>query len=106
MDCVFLGAKIITNHEIDRDALVSFSTKFLEEEDPAWGPVYEKAFDTCIANFKEHKQDKTLKETNCNPMSLIFMLCIFNDTFQNCPAHLWTSSKILNIYNIMRDCRL
>lgn len=101
MDCVIDSAKVFVNDNIDRDTLVSFTANYLDGEDPAWGAVYEKAIDICIARIKEYKIDDIKLKSNsfgkCNPKAMMMMHCVKQKVFQNCPAKFWTSSKKLNI---------
>lgn len=89
MDCFFEVDKVFANDDIDKDAVGSFFASYLDGEDHAWSPIFEKSVDKCIA---------IKKGVLSNCMAGVMLIhCVINDAAHNCPANLWTSSMKLKM---------
>lgn len=108
MDCLIDAVdEAFTNNDIDRDALVSFSTNYLEGEDPS--PLFAQTMERCIVRIKEQIQaDTNLKEhklrhnRSCHRSLLKLTNCLNHEVFLNCPVNMWKNSNNFNTEYLAR----
>lgn len=104
MDCYFDVAKVFANNGIDSEALqVGYSANYLCRSDLAWIPIYDKAFDTCVAYMKKHENKNTeFDGNNCDPKAFTMVECIHYEAVLHCPVNFWNISQRLNIRELTK----